>query len=588
MATGAMTLVDDQPGPLEAELTSLALWMVRVRHLSALLLLAGTAAGMMGGVLEGAVPVLVLGAVVLAYNARLRRSLRSAASVRGEPTQAARFWPALADAAALSAFLFFCGGVSNPAVVLYVPLAVCAAVLLRSRLSYLATAAALAMFAAVAVAQAASPSLHHSLGLDLWGSGYTRWSVVGTRIGGLGVAMAAAVYVTGAARRRLAGAQQQMADAGGLLDRMIASLTEGLVLLSPQGDVLLQNPAAEPWFGGDEEGAPPEVRSYLQEIARASSPLSTRVFSLDLASPAGTTSLRLRARASAVYGAAGEHLGYVIVTEDLTEQVQLEEDLRGRNRELIAMSEALRKQQREMDQHEKMVALGTMAAGIAHEIGNPLACLSAVVQLLHRRNPEGEQKEQLDTLTEQIDRIAKTVRQVLEFSRPARTSVAPTDLDDLIEQTVRMISYGRTARAADIESVAVVGLPKVRVAPQQFQQVLVNLLVNALDAVEGLSGKQRIEVTRFAREGWVYMVVRDNGGGMTRAQSRRAFEPFYTTKAFGKGTGLGLAVSYRIVERHGGRMSIESAPGKGTAVAVSFPAVESTFESAAPGDRAGV
>ena len=182
MATEAMTLADDQSRPLEGELASLALWMVRVRHVAALLLLAGTAAGMMGGMLEGAVPILVLGAVVLAYNARLRRSLRSAASVRAAPTLAARFWPVLADAAALSAFLFFCGGVSHPAAVLYVPLAVCAGVLLRSRLSYLATAAALAMFAAVAVAQAASPSLHHSLGLDVWGSGYTSWSVVGARI----------------------------------------------------------------------------------------------------------------------------------------------------------------------------------------------------------------------------------------------------------------------------------------------------------------------------------------------------------------------------------------------------------------------
>ena len=143
----------------------------------------------------------------------------------------------------------------------------------------------------------------------------------------------------------------------------------------------------------------------------------------------------------------------------------------------------------------------------------------------------------------------------------------------MIEQTVRMVHYSHRARHARIESVPHSDLPKVRVMPQQFQQVLMNLLLNALDAVEGLEGDQVITVERAVADGWVTVVVKDGGRGMEPDQIRQAFEPFYTTKAPGRGTGLGLAISYRLTEVQGGRIWIDSTPGQGTAVSVSFKAV---------------
>ena len=240
-------------------------------------------------------------------------------------------------------------------------------------------------------------------------------------------------------------------------------------------------------------------------------------------------------------------------------------------REVTAMAETLRRSQQDMAQHEKMVALGTMAAGIAHEIGNPLACMSAVVQLLQRRGQSPEDGYYLRSLEEQVERIATIVRQVVEFARPASGLPDLADVDELTEEAVSMIRYSHSARYAQIESIRNRDLPRVRVVPQQFQQVLVNLLLNAFDAMAGLDNR-RVIVERVHEDGWVHVRVKDRGHGMTEEEVRHAFEPFYTTKPLGEGTGLGLTVSYALLERQGGRIRIDSVPGQGTVVTVSFRA----------------
>jgi len=352
-------------------------------------------------------------------------------------------------------------------VVFYVLAMVCAGAVLPSPLSYLLATMATVLFGAVAVLQAAAPSLYHPLALNLSGQYFYRWPFVGLEVGVLAVAAHASVWLTA-------------------------------VLSS-------------------------HIRAPEEQILRS--------------------------------------------------------------REVLAMSEALRKNQRDMAQREKMIAIGTMAAGIAHEIGNPVASLSAVVQLLKRRHRSDEDSHHLSTLQEQVERIAKIVRQMLEFSRPAAGNSVLADLDTLIEQTVTMVGYSHRARHASIVSVRNRQLPKLRIAPQLFQQVLVNLLLNAFDAVEGTSGENVVTVERAVEEGWVKVMVKDRGVGMSEDQIRQAFEPFYTTKPPGKGTGLGLAVSYRLVERQGGRIKIESSPGAGTVVTVAFrvdrPAVGSVSASGA-------
>jgi signal transduction histidine kinase len=248
---------------------------------------------------------------------------------------------------------------------------------------------------------------------------------------------------------------------------------------------------------------------------------------------------------------------------------------------LAEADEALQRNLRDMAQREKMVAVGTMAAGVAHEIGNPLACLSAVVQLLRRRNPTDAQREHFENMDELVQRISRIVRQLVEFARPAAAERSVADLDALIEDTLKIMSYSRNGRDIQIVSIRNAQLPPVRLVPQHFQQVILNVTLNALDAVEEVHGdRRRVRVEREQVDGEVQVRVRDWGCGMTADQLRQAFEPFFTTKPPNRGTGLGLAVSYRLVESNGGRIAIASTPDQGTTVTIIFPA-----EAAAPVEK---
>lgn len=341
-----------------------------------------------------------------------------------------------------------------------------------------------------------------------------------------------------------------------------------LVLLAPSGDVLFYTPhlgeiMPREWLQRDFQTgqAPEELSRYVRRVRAAVEPLPSQSFSFDLGCACQEQRGVYHAEARPLYGDAHEHLGYLIETRE----GEAPEERRG---PAVLNDKGSVKWER----HEKMVAMGTLAAGLAHEIGNPLASLSAVVQLLQREVSDPNHRRHLDTLDEQIERITRIVRQMLSFSRsPAEESI-PTDIDDLVEHAVAMVGYCQRARNVEIDSRPNPDLPTLRVMPQLFQQVLVNILLNALDAVEDCDGASRITVRRRLCRGSVHIVVEDTGVGMSPEQIDRAFEPFYTTKAPHRGTGLGLAVSYRIIQRQGGDISIESTLGEGTRVTVSLPA----------------
>ena len=251
------------------------------------------------------------------------------------------------------------------------------------------------------------------------------------------------------------------------------------------------------------------------------------------------------------------------------------------NRRVVIMTQALRRHHEEMVQREKMMTMGTMAAGIAHEIGNPLASISATIQWLTRHAPPEDTRERLHDMEGQVNRIAGIMKHMLEFARPSPGEWAQVDVNELVEQTLAMARYSRRSRHARVDSIPNRDLPPVRLMPQQVQQVLVNILLNAFDAVEMLEDERAtVTVERVFQSGHVKVIVADRGVGMSDEQISQAFEPFYTTKPPGKGTGLGLAVSYKLIRRQGGRITIESAPGRGTTVTVSLPVARSTSKDA--------
>jgi C4-dicarboxylate-specific signal transduction histidine kinase len=240
-------------------------------------------------------------------------------------------------------------------------------------------------------------------------------------------------------------------------------------------------------------------------------------------------------------------------------------------RKLLAMQAALRRQQRAMAQHEKMVALGQMAAGVAHEIANPLASIDSLLQLM-RRKPEKLKSQSVETLRLQADRIARIVRELTTFSRPAEQERQTLAVNDVVREGVQMVSFDPRMKRVRLEESFADDAGYAPLEPQAIQQVLVNLLRNALDAIEDCAEPALMVRTARVEDCWVLIEVVDNGPGIAQKHLKRLFEPFFTTKPVGKGTGLGLSISYSLVARHGGSISVASKPGEGAAFRVKLPA----------------
>ncbi|KKM80043.1 hypothetical protein LCGC14_1343830 [marine sediment metagenome] len=579
--------------PLGRELTGSALWMVRLRWVAGAGIIIGTIVAGWLGIVTEVVELLLIGGIVVAYNVALSLLARRLEGRPAESIRALSLIQILADLVVLSGLVYFCGGIEGPLAIFYVFHVVCAAILLSPPMGYFVAAMATVLFSAVAVLQAAVPSLYHPLPQLVPAGHYRVWQHVSLELTTFAVAMFVSAYLTIAVTSRLRATEAQVGRQRDVLDSIISGMSESLVFLSPEGKVLLWNSGGGRWLLGAERGQdvqnmaeeslPKAVSEYVQRAGRADEPLPTEMFWVSGPGVEGAPPRQFRACASGVFDAADGHIGYVIVAEDLTEQLHLEQDLRAQNREVRTMSEALRETEQAMAQHEKMVAIGTMAAGVAHEIGNPLACLSAIVQLLRRRLEQDQDRAQLAALDEQINRIVTIVRELLEFAKPGTGERVLADLDRLVEQAVRMVRYSHRSRNVQLESIRSADLPKVFVTPQKFQQALLNLLLNALDAVKDLPGGGIVTVERAIEGERVCVKVVDRGIGMTPEQLRQAPEPFYTTKAPGEGTGLGLAVSYRLIEQQGGRIDIDSSPGRGTTATISFPvAMSATRKSGGP------
>ncbi|MCO6439214.1 MAG: hypothetical protein J5J06_19150 [Phycisphaerae bacterium] len=219
---------------------------------------------------------------------------------------------------------------------------------------------------------------------------------------------------------------------------------------------------------------------------------------------------------------------------------------------------------------EKMVAVGQMAAGVAHEIGNPLSSISSIVQMVKRASRSSSEpiSDQLDLIQTHIQRISGTVRQMVSLARPSAATWELVDIDSLLKEVVALVSFNRKARSVKIDLSVHDDVPTTYGLRGELQQVFLNLALNALDAMsEG--GTLTIRASR--RRGDIAVEVCDTGCGIAPDVGRRVFEPFFTTKEPGQGTGLGLSVSYGIVQKHGGTIEFDSIVGEGTRFTVLLP-----------------
>ncbi|NGZ05954.1 MAG: PAS domain S-box protein [Magnetococcales bacterium] len=224
--------------------------------------------------------------------------------------------------------------------------------------------------------------------------------------------------------------------------------------------------------------------------------------------------------------------------------------------------------------HEKMAAMGTLAAGIMHEIGNPIAAISGLVEVLFDDLEDAQsRREHLHLIEQQINRLLGIIREVAEFSQPQTDGRQLVDLNGLVAATLRIMRFDRRVRHR-VESRMELdpNLPAVPGLEDQLRQVLINLIINAADAlIMGEVAAPYILVRSAMREGRVWVEVEDNGPGMDAFTRQHAFDAFFTTKPVGKGTGLGLSLCFNIIAEHGGEMCIDSQPGQGTRVGFCLP-----------------
>lgn len=225
-------------------------------------------------------------------------------------------------------------------------------------------------------------------------------------------------------------------------------------------------------------------------------------------------------------------------------------------------------------QSEKLASIGGMAAAIAHEINNPLGILVAkAARLRHQADERGcpiACREDLNTIDRELHRISGTLRGLLTFARRTETRMVPTDLNDVLRETIRLVQNAFHQSGIRVEHELAEPLPPVRADANQLQQVVLNLLQNARDAMPA-GGTIRLRSAECS--GLVSVEVQDTGCGIAREHLGHIFDPFYSTKSADNGSGLGLSVSYGIVKNHGGDIQVRSDPGTGACFRVTFRAV---------------
>jgi PAS domain S-box-containing protein len=233
-----------------------------------------------------------------------------------------------------------------------------------------------------------------------------------------------------------------------------------------------------------------------------------------------------------------------------------------------------KKLEQQVRQSEKLTALGQLIAGVAHELNNPLAVIMGYAQILAKKGGVDERTKS-DTLKilHESERAAKIVRNLLTFARPTEPQMVVVDINRLASYVLDTHDKELKAAGIEVKKHLALNLPRTKADPNQIEQVLTNLVVNANHAMAGQTGPRILQFTTQKVGDTIQITVSDTGAGIPPNIVDKIFDPFFTTKPPGKGTGLGLSISYSIIEEHGGKLSVQSEPGKGAKFTVELPVV---------------
>jgi two-component system sensor histidine kinase HydH len=336
-------------------------------------------------------------------------------------------------------------------------------------------------------------------------------------------------------------------------DTVVENMPIGLLTLDPEGKITSFNQAAEAVLqrsSGEAVGKqageilPKQLRALIKE-RKSKKDIIEREMDCDLG---GGKAVPLEASVSSLFGDHGELLGEVLLFRDLTEVQELK---------------------KEVERNRRLASIGRLAAGIAHEIRNPLSSIKGFATYFKERYEDvPEDKKTAEIMVQEVERLNRVVGQLLEFSRPIKLNKVQAKIREVITYSLKMIQKQAQDKGVAITTNLSPEIEEVSLDPDRTSQVLLNLYLNAIEATEQ-GGTLHVGLFLDKEYGRVKVVVSDTGTGIREEDLAHIFDPYFTTKQ--SGTGLGLAIVHRIIEAHRGEVRVESEPGKGTTVSIILP-----------------
>jgi two-component system, NtrC family, sensor histidine kinase HydH len=348
-------------------------------------------------------------------------------------------------------------------------------------------------------------------------------------------------------------AKRSLQDASAFAREVVTSLPVGLIATDRAGRIAFFNAAAEKITGISLRQArgrlPEDVLPAHWCGLREAMTQGKKVIEQEMECAFGSDrSVPVSLSASRIINEDDAFVGHVIILRDLGEIRQLQEEIR---------------------RTEKLAALGGLAAGVAHEIRNPLSSIKGMASYFGSKFPEGSQdREAARVMTDEVDRLNRVISELLDFARPSELTRQPTDIPMLLSHSLKLIAPDAVAKNITIKQEINIDPDRRPVIDaDRFSQCLLNLYLNAIQAMPA-GGQMQVRAWTTG-DGAIHFTISDSGKGIPEAQQQQIFDPYYTTKP--KGTGLGLAIVHKIVTSHDGRISVQSRPGEGARFHITLP-----------------
>lgn len=574
----------DRELPFKIELVKQIAWLARLRWIAIGGVFVTVGIAWWLDVIDQPFPLYLIAVFMLLYNFEPQLYSKHVSKKRLVSIKRHACTHILLDLFSLTALIHFSGGVENPFIFYFVFHLVIASIILSKKVSYVLATLNTALLSSVIFLEYFEILPHHHLNnflpMALWQHPIYVASVLFVFTSTLFFSVYLATTITDTARAReeetrdlkenleekvleLESARKDVLFERNKLKSIIDCMHEGVVFVDERNQIALSNKAAQQI---QQEQSNAEFALATAPQAEATDSQSYDILSQmvrDLSEDESVIkqkSVQIKDRhfentVAAVRDGEEGHLGTVLVSRDVTDRKRMEQQL------ILS---------------EKMAAIGEVAAGVAHEINNPLdGLINCILRI--KRDPENTHQttEYLDLMEEALRRIESTVKQLLDFSRHHELSLTSISLNEVVDEVTGLIEYSAQEKGIKIEKRYLSDHASILGDKHLLEQVVLNLALNAVAAMPDggalILETGSVETDAFSGTHMVYVRVSDTGIGIPHAIQDRIFDPFYTTKILEKGTGLGLSVSDRIVRQHEGTLEFESNPGQGSTFTVNLP-----------------